>query len=529
MNCKKLLSVSIGVLTLTTMSCKPSTPDSSLQTLDNFAAGKRVTTNACIGPAAVLKSPTISAMNEEIESKRIIWDTAATRDPLSLALRKAFSAVPPAMQTQFLATQGRFVVSKNANKLCTDRKSEFLKDAKQNAAELAALREGLKSVEACYLYAMPEEASLILSKKTDKPVFFVVLSDDRIQIQHNLVRVFGYMNSQISSLMLVEGDFTDESNHYRFSDKQNPEFASDRSKVTDAFLQDLKKLGKYESFKQFESAVASKAERQYFEDFVYAEAFDSFFCNEDTLKTMGKDFDLTLRAFIPTLGQKSSLALTSPTPKGFGLWGNPFTWVGNQWSGYTQQRDAIIQKLTEDTMSVNGGKPPSMLQTVSIAANGAWRPVTNAPLLSTYVRPAVNAADAIGGATIQIDANGNAVTHALTAQERLARGGAAVADVAVGQAAKALSANIGTAGGDSAEALVKGATNLAPGLGREVVQGVAYHGTNAAVKFVPGVVANKVGGALSDAAQSTGPAPAPGPAAPAPSAGSGSAPLPVDL
>ncbi len=347
----------------------------------------------------------------------------------------------------------------------------------------------------------------------------MILSDDAVQIQHNLVRVFGYMNSQISSLMLVEGDFTDSSNHYRFSDKQNPDFAEKRAKVTDAFLQDLKKLGKYDSFKRFESGVASKAERQYFEDFVYAEAFDSFFCNADTLKAMGKDFGLTLRAFLPTLGQKSALSLTSPAPQGPGiaLWGNPFTWIGEKWSGYTQQRDAIIQKLTEDTMSVNGGKPPGFLDTVSIAANGAWRPVANAPVLSTYVRPAVNAADAIGGATVEVGPNGQATTRVLTEQERLARGGAAVADVAVGQAAKALSSNIGTAGGDSAEALVKSATNLGPGLGREVVQGVAYHGTNAAVKLVPGVIANQAGGAISGAAQGAGQSPAsPPPSGPAP-------------
>ncbi len=524
-----MLPLIMGAFALLASACKPSSEGSDLKTLDNFAAGKRATTNACIGPEAVLKSQAVAALNDEIDSKRIIWDTDEKREPLSLALRKAFSAVPPSLQTQFLGTQGRFVVSKNANKLCTERKVEYLKDAKQNAAELKALREGLNEVEACYLYAMPEEASKILTKATDKPAFFVILSDNSTKIQHNLVRVFGYMNSQISSLMLVEGDFTSGNDYYRFSDKQNPEFASDRKKVTDAFLQDLKKLGKYESFKQFESAVASKAERQYFEDFVYAEAFDSFFCNEETLKTMGRDFKLTLNAFIPTLGQKRALALTSEKPQaGFGLWGNPFTWIGEKWSGYTQQRDAIIQKLTEDTMTANGGKPPTLLDTVSIAANGAWRPVANAPGLSTYVRPAVNAADAIGGATVAVDANGVATSRALTDQERLARGGAAVADVAVGQAAKALSSNIGTAGGDTAEALVKQATNLGPGVGREVVQGVAYHGANLAVKLVPGVVAGQVGGAVSGAAQNSGPSPGPAPA-PAPSSDSGDMDLPSDL
>ena len=511
MNHRKFLSVSISLIALSGAGCKyPAS--GSLKTLDNLAAEKRITTNACIGPESVLPNQAAQAMNEEIESKRIIWDTTAPKEPMRLALSKAFSAIPPALQAQFLATQGRFIVSSNANKLCTDRKAEYLNDAKQNAAELAALREGLKSVEACYLFAMPEEASQILTNATDKPAFFVILSDDAIQIQSNLVRVFGYLNSQISTVMVVEGDFTDGQNKYRFSEKQNPEFAESRKNLTDAFLQDLRKQGKYDSFKKYESSVASKAERRYFEDFVYAEAFDSFFCNAETLKNMGRDFDLTLRAFIPTLGQKNALALNTPdrNAPGMALLGNPFTWIGDKWSGYTRQRDAIIQKLTEDVMSVNGGKPPSMLDTVSIAANGAWRPITNAPVLSTYVRPAVNAADAIGGATIEVDSSGRATSRALTSNERLARGGAAVADVAVGQAAKALSANIGATGGDSAEALVKSATNLAPGVGREVVQGVAYHGTNLAVKIVPGVVANKIGGAVGEAAQSSGPTVIPG-------------------
>lgn len=480
--------------------CKPAGQGSSaVKTLDNFAAGNRVTTNACIGPKEVLKMPPVSAMNDEIENKRIIWDTSGNKQQISLALQNAFSAVPPSIQTQFLATQGQFVVSKMANALCTERKKEFLKDSGRSTAELNSLQEGLSSVKACYLYAMPEEASIILGRNIAAPSFFVVMADDPSEIQHNLVRVFGYMNAQISSRMYVKGDFTSADSSYAFAEQENPDFSAKRKKVADAFLEDLKKLGKHASFSRYETDSDLVA-RSYFEDFVYAEAFDSYFCSANTLKAMGRDFPMTLSAFAETWAtERNSFALAGDDPS-FSLWGNPFTWASNKWSGYTQQRDAIIQKMTADTMMVNNRQPPSMLQTVSIAANGAWRPLTNAPLVSKFVRPAVNAADAIGGATVSFDANGRANTRALSPGERYARGGAAVADVAVGQAAGYLGKRYSAAAGDRAEALMRRIPQFGPGIRREIVQGSAYFIGQQVTEQGLGFGASQVGGRVSGAA-----------------------------
>lgn len=170
-SCAQRIGVGLLIIAAVVSCKKKDESNTDLQTLDNLADGRRNTLNTCGPTGAYANDPTITKMSLEISSKRIIWDTKSEQAPLQNATLQAFAAVPPSMQAQFLATQGRFVISANANKLCTDRKREALKDAGRNAAELTALSEGLGSIKACYLYAMPEEASVIFGTPIDRPAF----------------------------------------------------------------------------------------------------------------------------------------------------------------------------------------------------------------------------------------------------------------------------------------------------------------------------------------------------------------------
>ena len=457
--------IAILGFSLASAGCKPKSSESSLQSLDNFTAGTRLQLNECRGDPSLLSNSALISILNEMET-RVVWSTAksaAERAPLMTAMRAAFAALPPSMQMQFLGMGGQILVTGGANAICGDSSRKALVGDKSLVqSERTALQEGMKSISSCYLFLLPGDKASTFGVKTanDKPSLIAVLSDDKIEISHTMVRVFAYMNAMLSSHMRVGGgNFLYSNTVVAFTDTENPNFQVEKVALAKAYLADIKGTANYAKFAKFDvGGNATPAERGAFAQFLYAEAYDSYFCNQtdpgkNTMNRFAKQFPKAFGAFVASLahGPPKGAKLTTPaqaSASGLRLWSlNPVNWVKGGYNSYITSRNAIIDNLTEATMSNNGGKMPTTYETLSIAANGAWRPVKDAPLLNKFVAPAVDAADAIGGATINNDGS----FRALSDGERQVRVG-----TGIGQAVLANGAS---------EAVVNGVVNRLPSVG----------------------------------------------------------------
>ena len=78
---------------------KPSA--SSVKSLDNFAAGRRVKTNVCSGDPALANEDGLNVALSALTG-RIDYEAKGDKTQLELAVKTAFSAVPPDIQNLFL-------------------------------------------------------------------------------------------------------------------------------------------------------------------------------------------------------------------------------------------------------------------------------------------------------------------------------------------------------------------------------------------------------------------------------------------
>ena len=140
----------------TLASCKPSGANSNLQTLDNFAAGSRVTTNDGAGDPAFANDKGLEVALTALE-KRIQFETEKPTDQMLEAIKKGFSAIPPDFQATFLELGGSIIVSSESNGLCTARErfAAAGDEEKFSLAELKVLKEGFDQVSACYIFMPP--------------------------------------------------------------------------------------------------------------------------------------------------------------------------------------------------------------------------------------------------------------------------------------------------------------------------------------------------------------------------------------
>jgi hypothetical protein len=280
-------------------SCKPPKSDSSLKTLDNFAAGRRVKTNVCSGDPAVSKDTGLDLVLTALKG-RISWETKGDKNAMEQAALKAFAAVPADVQGLFLGLGGRIIITDKANSICTDSErqmTDVIKDQLKKE-ELKALSEDLNSVTACYLFAPPS----IYKEETgvNGQLVAVVLSANVSEIQHSLVRSIGYMVSHVFSKLVV----TEDDGQVAWMSADNPSAEALKQQVADGFLKDVSNSSFASRFAKYQKdGQASNSEKRWFNNFVFAEAFDSFYCNvhsnddKNTLKTMIASFPSTYSAF----------------------------------------------------------------------------------------------------------------------------------------------------------------------------------------------------------------------------------------
>jgi hypothetical protein len=493
-------------------SCKQA-PSSKLNSLDNFAAGKRVRTNVCAGNPALASDVGLQEILKEVDNRVIDNDsTASIKSKNKAAVRDAFSALPPFAQSQFLALGGQILLTKDANRMCSGSVISNAQRLKRSDDELKMLREGFSEVRACFAFANPAEvAAAGLNSKSQLHLLIIV--NDPTEISHNFVRVFGYMNAQLSARLAVKGDFTSGNTESVLASEYNPRFEAARTDIAKAFLADLTGRPEAKRFAKFAAMSINSPGRIVFEEYVYAEAFDSYFCNQyaqgdkNTLRVMGREFPKTLEAFTKNLTQTSRGFALNSSPS-FSLW-NPFGWVGSAYNSYVEKRDNMIEGMVRNVMETNGGSPPGFVDTVSIAANAAWRPVQDVPVIDSVLKPAIKYTDSIAGATINDSGDGQVLTNAQ--RIRLAASGTADIgmNVGVGLVAEAGGKKLGAYGAQKL-----GDIMFETGAGRRVVQEIAErapsagrvllkYGDQAAERVVGGaseqVIDKFVGNAAADA------------------------------
>jgi hypothetical protein len=447
------------------LACKPQ-DFSRTKSLDNYEAGARVRTNDCAGDPKLTNDKVGRQIAADLEAKHMSFElsSGADRTALSSSVKNAFSALPMDVQGMFLALQGRIVVTKDAHQYCTvtDRMMAGQTPTAKEA-EISALKEGQDTVSACYWFMPPdifENVYKVRQNKRAGQIFTIFVKDDEQEIRHGLVRAFGYLVAQVSPrIMTNDKTFTAADLKVSFIENENPSFRALKRRVAEAFLIDIKNRPAESKFAQFGvSGSASPEARAAFQDHVYAESFDSMYCNafasgiSNTRKRMEAEFPHTFLAFSlspapATKGSKTNdFALTGQeSAQSMALW-NPFSaayngavatgsWVGRQAQGfgtavsetvtgagilykdYAVRRDRHIERQTQDFMN-NNGRPPNLLESASIGAYAVAKTGgRDVPLAGDLLGAATNFAEA------SIGASSNARGHArlLTVDERLAR------------------------------------------------------------------------------------------------------------
>jgi hypothetical protein len=227
--------------------CKPDS-GASVQTLENFAAadGRKVT-NQCAGTFALSKSLRVYA--------------EPGRAGLMDGLIGAVAAVPPAIQETFFATDGGAIVATNGHAESCRR------GAGRSAAEEQFNGEGSSSPKAC----------LQANDARRKATIFV--QPDPTAAQHAVVRMFGLLYAQV------------------YGEKKYANWRQATELLATNFLADV--AGNRElSIKPYEPLLKSSGGYATFVDFVFAEAFDSYYCNAGTRQNFSATFPKTYASFV---------------------------------------------------------------------------------------------------------------------------------------------------------------------------------------------------------------------------------------
>ncbi len=254
---KPFIGCMISIVVIFTISCKQVNSDSSLKTLDEFT-GMSTGTNHCHGGKTVSSVAKSRFINNSSEN---LWNS----------VQKALTAVPEEIQKVFFGAGGKIVVD--------NARAQAVCESAVNGQEVVQkiYAGSTSSLYACWAFE---------SKNSSKPVIYLQAHKD--VIEHSLLRVFAYFYSQ--AVIPVA-----ERSQKLYSVAQN--FDSLSKELKSAFLLDLENLAKngkidssrYEDIK----ALPQDTLKQY----IFAESFDSFHCNEKTQKSMRKNFPNTFAAF----------------------------------------------------------------------------------------------------------------------------------------------------------------------------------------------------------------------------------------
>lgn len=266
----------ISVLSLLVLaSCKPKASDGKLASVDNFAGTGAKKVNICSGPSrtsTVLPSIEISA-NSVKDQKNA--------DLIKDATLHALSAVPDQITTLF-ASQDKSVIriSNDVEAICSKQLS---------GADLFYASEGGR-VSSCW--------------DTSDNRIIIYLKADPVVIQHNLVRMLARATSEVIA-SAGEQPMTRSKPGYQEFVRRTDSFQKFKFDLASTFIKEVdaaRSNGAKVSLDPYATLLSdgNTAGRKLFDHFVYAESFDSYYCNPNsggTRDTFKKDFPKTYDIF----------------------------------------------------------------------------------------------------------------------------------------------------------------------------------------------------------------------------------------
>ncbi len=293
---KNLLIGFGSVAMIASTACKQLSSEQAKQnTIENLSRSdvNKLTLNSCGSDtaASTSKESLVAAIVNQAEGTQ----DANVRDALAKALRGA----PEQMLKMFHADiNGKIVIDASkanvcANSLSTEEKT-FLGEASANTP-IACWRADKDAPPHIYLGAgriANHDISLAAN------------------VRHNTVRMLGYVYSQyipaklrlrladIKQARSVPGravsDFATLARLENEMQTTLDRFVSNRTALKNALFTDLSRLDS-PALARLKSFASSAGER--FDDYVLAEAFDSYYCSAGTRKTLGTDTKATAEAF----------------------------------------------------------------------------------------------------------------------------------------------------------------------------------------------------------------------------------------
>lgn len=301
------------LLLIAVTSCKTG-GDSNLESLDNYSRS---------GDAALKVNVCSGANGKDFN---LYWGEGATakdriqvdsplKEQLKPAIQKSLTAVPDGLQDWFFDKGGRMIISANASELCKAEASR-----KSDLSETAAAYHSCWKIEAgkfpvIYINA---NADIARSKFISTGSDLEVLTQE---MQHSIVRSFGYVFSEVLARLTpkqsqpgefenAEGDKEAQADKellaWKFiydmremvkSGKNAEEFLAFKNLIRDPKILDPNKStydeawrAWYTQYKTYDASTKNETRKsdewaekaRMFQDQIYAEAFDSWYCNAET-------------------------------------------------------------------------------------------------------------------------------------------------------------------------------------------------------------------------------------------------------
>jgi hypothetical protein len=244
--------------------CKASNSKSDLQSLNNFARSDATAfvPNDCTGgPGA--ENNVVLGINQEWDHVDFSEVPVAERDARKSDLKRALSAVPANLQELYFGLGGTIKFSNNPAAACglTDAKAQFA-------------QEGQSQMHACWDV-----------DKTTKD-FVIHMQPKQEAIRHATVRMFGYILSQV----LTSVTMNDQN---KIVYERDESFDDAVALISNAFMDDVranisaaKAAGRTPKYDMATNKDLVKDKD--FRFYVFAEAFDSYYCTAALRQEMAK-------------------------------------------------------------------------------------------------------------------------------------------------------------------------------------------------------------------------------------------------
>lgn len=285
----QLAGFTMAIMTaLSMLSCKADVSVSGEKSLNNFARNSgEISRNVCRGDNKVVKG--IHQEWDHVDFTRV---PQAKVPELKRALESSLSAVPASLQELFFGLGGTIVFSEDLDKP-VQSSSDLSCDRSGNNTKFAS--EGTNRIEACWTTDSKTQDIVILMNPTAESV------------HHSTVRIFGYILSQI----LTKINVNEESVIIMQRDEQFDALMSD---ISTAVLADVRRPGSKYKLSVNESLIHTED----FKYFVFAESFDSYYCNSQLRRDMAKadEFPKTFALFEAMDQELKAVSITAQNTEG---------------------------------------------------------------------------------------------------------------------------------------------------------------------------------------------------------------------